>query len=144
MNKSQLTKSLIRHEALKTKPYKCTAGRLTIGVGRNLDDVGISPDEALYLLKNDIDRCVVDVGRNIPEWKKHNDCRQNVLVEMCFNMGINRMLRFKKMLAALQKNDYATAADEMLNSKWATQVGNRAQTMAQMMRTGKFKTEVVS
>jgi lysozyme len=113
-------------------------------VGRNLDDVGISPDEALYLLKNDIDRCVVDVGRNIPEWKKHNDCRQNVLVEMCFNMGINRMLRFKKMLAALQKNDYATAADEMLNSKWATQVGNRAQTMAQMMRTGKFKTEVVS
>ena len=138
MNIGELTKSLIKHEALIKKPYKCTADKLTIGVGRNLDDNGITEDEALYLLKNDINRCVSDVGRNIPEWKKHNECRQNVLVELCFNIGINRLLGFKKMLAALHKNDYATAADEMLDSKWAVQVGNRAKTMAAMMRTGEF------
>ena len=138
MNIGELTKSLIKHEALIKKPYKCTADKLTIGVGRNLDDNGITEDEALYLLKNDINRCVTDVGRNIPEWKKHNECRQNVLIELCFNIGINRLLGFKKMLAALQKNDYATAADEMLDSKWAAQVGNRAKTMALMMRTGEF------
>jgi len=138
MNIAQLQKSLIKHEALKTKPYKCTADKLTIGVGRNLDDVGITEDEALYLLKNDIDRCVADVGRNVPEWKKHNECRQNVLIELCFNIGINRLLGFKKMLAALQKNDYATAAAEMLDSKWAKQVGQRSATMANMMRTGEF------
>lgn len=138
VNIGQLQKSLIKHEALKTKPYKCTADKLTIGVGRNLDDVGITEDEAIYLLKNDIDRCVSDVGRNIPEWKKHNECRQNVLVELCFNIGINRMLGFKKMLAALQKNDYATAADEMQNSRWYKQVGQRAVTLCEMMRSGEF------
>ena len=138
MNLAELTKSLIKHEALKTKPYKCTADKLTIGVGRNLDDNGITEDEALYLLKNDINRCVSDVGRNIPEWKKHNECRQNVLIELCFNIGINRLLGFKKMLAALQKNDYATAADEMQNSRWFKQVGQRGVTMCEMMRTGEF------
>jgi len=81
---------------------------------------------------------VADVGRNVPEWKKHNECRQNVLIELCFNIGINRLLGFKKMLAALQKNDYETTATEMLDSKWAKQVGQRSATMATMMRTGEF------
>lgn len=137
MNPDLLRKSLMLHEALKTKPYKCTAGKLTIGVGRNLDDNGITEDEALYLLNNDIENCVKDLDRNVPSWRSHNEFRQNVLIELCFNIGINRMLGFKKMLAALQKNEYASAADEMLDSKWARQVGQRSATMAQMMRTGK-------
>ena len=137
MNIEELRKSLIKHEAMKLKPYRCTADKLTIGVGRNLDDNGITEKEALMLLDNDIENCTKDLDRNVPEWKKHNEFRQNVLVELCFNIGINRMLGFKKMLAALQKNDYASAAVEMLDSKWAKQVGQRSTTMAQMMREGK-------
>jgi lysozyme len=137
MNIEELRKSLIKHEAIKLKPYRCTADKLTIGVGRNLDDNGITEKEALMLLDNDIENCTKDLDRNVSGWRSHNEFRQNVLVELCFNIGINRMLGFKKMLAALQKNDYATAAVEMLDSKWAKQVGQRSATMAQMMREGK-------
>jgi lysozyme len=137
MNIEELRKSLIKHEAMKLKPYRCTADKLTIGVGRNLEDVGISVDEADFMLDNDIKRCMADLDRTVPTWKTHNDIRQNVLIELVFNLGITGALRFKKMLAALQKNDYASAAVEMLDSKWAKQVGQRSATMAQMMREGK-------
>lgn len=138
MNIGELRKSLIKHEAMKLKPYLCPAGKTTIGVGRNLDDVGITEAEAIYLLNNDIDRCVAEIERNIPGWKKHNEARQNVLIELVFNIGISRTLKFRKMLEALDRLDYVRAADEMKDSLWYRQVGKRAETLCQQMRTGEF------
>lgn len=128
---------LIRHEGMRLKPYRDTAGKLTIGVGRNLDDVGISESEAYAMLD-------VDVGKafwachDFPWWSKLDPVRQDVLAMMVFNMGIAKVKKFYGMLAALEKGDYAKASDEMLHSLWASQVGRRAIDLAQIMNSGRY------
>lgn len=136
MNIENLTAELIVDEAMKLKPYHCTAGKLTIGVGRNLDDVGISPDEARYLLKNDIQRVCGELDAALPWWGKLSERRQRVLANMAFNLGIKGLLGFKNTLAAMQQGRYEDAANGMLASLWAKQVGNRAVRLAKMMREG--------
>jgi lysozyme len=136
MNLDELKESIKKHEGLKLKPYLCTAGKTSIGWGRNLDDIGISTAEAMVMLDNDIGRAVAELNRTRPGWKDHDDTRQNVLVELVFNLGMPRLLGFKKMWAALDRKDYAAAADEMMNSKWAVQVKGRAKTLSDKMRQG--------
>ena len=125
---------LVRDEGLRLRIYKDTVGKLTIGVGRNLDDVGISKDEAYLMLDNDIQRTSDSLDKNLPWWKTLDEVRQRVILNMAFNMGINSLLGFKNTLAAIQAGRYNDAADGMLASKWATQVGARATRLADMMR----------
>lgn len=136
MNMDDVINMIIAHEGLKLKPYRCTAGKLTIGVGRNLEDVGITEEEALYLLKNDINRILKLLPVFIKCWDELSERRKMALVDMCFNLGMKGLLSFKKMLAALEEEDYNRAADEMLDSKWASQVKTRAEELAAMMREG--------
>lgn len=124
-----------RHEGFRRFPYRCTAGKLTIGYGRNLEDVGISEDEAEMLLLNDVERCWEQLSQF--DWFHDlNEARQWALVDMLYNLGFSRFMGFKKMLAALERRDYESAAAEMLDSKWARQVGNRAIELAEIMRSG--------
>ena len=131
----QMTKTF---EGLRLKPYKCTAGKLTIGYGRNLEDVGISQAEADMLFERDFAQAEADVNRllkdnNIPV-DNLIEQRFYVLTDMMFNLGYNRLSKFKKMLYALKNGLYDDAAKEMLDSTWATQVGNRATQLAALMR----------
>jgi lysozyme len=137
MNRDTLRQSLMKHEGLRLTPYKCTAGKVTIGYGRNLDDVGMTNDEAAAMLESDIDRCIAELDRVKPGWKTHDSARQNVLIEMVFNLGMPRLLGFKNMWAAVDRKDYVEASKQMLDSRWAVQVGQRAKTLAETMRTGK-------
>lgn len=123
------------HEGFRSKPYRCSAGKLTIGYGRNIEDVGITKSEAERLLLNDLEVASLSVAP-IANRLKLNEARKGVLVEMVYNLGLNGMLGFKKMLAAIEAEDYEQAAVEMLDSKWAKQVGQRAITLAKIMRTG--------
>ncbi|MGZ8236368.1 MAG: glycoside hydrolase family protein [Methylobacter sp.] len=132
---SALVNQLKRHEGFRPHVYRCTAGKQTVGYGRNLDDTGISEREATVLLTHDISRAAEDLIDQVPVFPNLSLNRQNVLVNMAVNMGIPRLLGFKKMLAALRANDFDLAADEMLDSQWAKQVGNRATELAQQMRT---------
>jgi lysozyme len=132
-----LKAQLICHEGLLCKPYKCTAGKLTIGVGRNLEDRGITEQEAEYLLDNDIQAVLKQVSAEIPVFNHLSEVRQSVLLNMAFNLGVNGLKKFKKMLAALCVEEFNLAAQEMLDSKWAEQVGLRAQELADMMSNGK-------
>jgi len=134
MDIEALKNQLILHEGLKLEPYECTAGKLTIGVGRNIEDIGITEDEARYLLDNDILRVCDELDRNLPWWRDLSDARQRVLVDMVFNLGISRFMQFQNTIAAIESGDYETAAGEMLDSRWADQVGNRAKTLSRMMR----------
>ncbi len=139
MKEALLTKikdDLVRDEGLRLKPYKCTAGKLTIGVGRNIEDNGITDEEARFLLSNDIWRCIQDLDLSLPFWKTESDNRQRALLNMCFNIGINRLLGFKNMLSHMRNKEYNKAADEALNSKWAKQVGKRAERIAELIRKG--------
>ena len=136
MDIEHLLADLRRDESLKNKPYRDTVGKTTIGIGRNLDDVGISDDEALTLCRNDISRAMADLDRNAPWWRSLSEARQRALANMCFNMGWGRLSGFVRLLAALQAGDWATAKNEALTSKWAAQVGNRASRIALMFEEG--------
>lgn len=135
-----MMKSLIdrikTHEGFRSKPYRDTVGKLTVGYGRNLDDVGINMTEAEFLLENDLDKIIYEVNRAFAFVLSLDDNRKGVIYEMAFNMGINRFSTFKKAIAAIREKDYQRAAKEMLNSRWAEQVGQRAVTLARIMETG--------
>ncbi len=133
----KLEHTLVRHEGLRLKPYRDTVGKLTIGVGRNLDDVGITEDEAMYLLHNDIVRVRTRLVRTFPWFQNLNPVRRDVVTNMVFNLGLGRFKRFRRLIAAIEICRWDQAAKEMLDSKWAKQVGRRAIELAQMMRKGK-------
>jgi lysozyme len=136
-----LRDTLIRHEGLRLFPYKDSVGKLTIGVGRNLEDQGITEEEALYLLGNDILQAASDLGKAFPVVFALSQDRYEVLVNMAFNLGISRLSKFKRMWAAIEIGDFNKASEEMLTSKWAVQVGSRATELAEIMRYGcEYKT----
>lgn len=125
---------LIRHEGIELKPYLDSKKILTIAVGRNLIDKGLSNAEAIYLLDNDIDEAITGLSKE-PYWDQLNDLRQRVLIDMVHNMGLGGFRGFKKMRSALMRLDYEGAAHEMRDSVWATQVGRRAERLARMMES---------
>ena len=127
---------LIKHEGLRLKPYTDTVGKLTIGIGRNLDDRGITNDEAFYLFFNDVDIAVLDLMRIFPDFSGWTENRRNALIDMMFNIGNTRFLGFKKMIAAIKVDDWTTAANEMRHSKWAEQLPSRVAELADMCEEG--------
>ena len=134
----RIKEQLLRHEDLRLKPYRCTAGKLTIGIGRNLDDCGISQTEAYVLLENDIQNCERQLLDEIPEiYNGLDEVRKLVLLNMCFNLGIGGLLGFNNTLAFIAAGDWERAANGMLASKWAKQVGRRAIELSELMRKGK-------
>ena len=136
---SDLHNQLTRHEGLRLKPYRCTSGKLTIGIGRNLDDSGISEREAELMLENDILKLFAVLPGKIDFFNELDKVRADILVNMAFNMGVNGLLKFKKMLTAIDDGYFTRAAAEMLDSKWAFQVGDRALELAEQMKTGEYK-----
>ena len=135
-DRQKMIRQLRLHEGNELKVYRCTSGKLTIGVGRNLEDRGITDEESAYLLNNDIDREWKNLTTALPWVTGLNDVRQRVLLDMAFNLGIAGLLKFKNTLATMQRGDYALAAEMMLDSLWAKQVGTRAVRLSKMMRTG--------
>ena len=135
---SKLVKQLKRHEGLRLKPYRCTAGKLTIGYGRNLDDFGITEQEAESMLITNVDLVGNELVARLPVLGELNQAREEVLINMAFNIGVNGLLKFKNMIAALEVGDYDEAAIQMMDSKWARQVGKRAIELSEQMRTGVY------
>jgi len=136
----RLLVQLRKHEGVVLKPYRCSVGKLTIGVGRNLDDNGISLREAEMMLTVDVQAVLDDLGTKVPVFFILSEVRKHVLVDMCFNLGITRLLRFRRFLKALTDQDWDTAGVEMEDSRWFKQVGVRAKTLQKMMLTDKFPT----
>jgi lysozyme len=135
----KLLEQLIRHEGMELKPYKCTSDKLTIGVGRNLQDVGITKEEALVLLENDVKNVEQQLKHYMPWSETLDPVRRAALINFVFNVGIGTALKFENAMAALKQSDYDIAAAELLNSRWSTQVGSRAQELAAQMRTGSWQ-----
>jgi lysozyme len=129
---------LRRDEGVRNRPYLDTEGKLTIGIGRNLDDVGVHDDEIELMCNNDLDEAERTARRLVSNFHELDDARKAVLLNMSFNLGYNRLKGFKNMLAAVGRKDWAAASIEMMNSKWAVQVGHRAVRLAYQMRKGKL------
>ena len=134
-DRQRLVEQLLLHEGLRLKPYTDSVGKLTIGVGRNLTDKGISKAEAMTLLDHDIDECVTDLA-TFPWFAGLDPVRQRVLVDLRFNLGPKGFRSFARTLASVEQGDYVTAGEQMLQSRWASQVSFRADRLARMMRSG--------
>ena len=134
----KLIKQLKKHEGVELKPYKCTSNKLTIGIGRNLEDVGISEHEAEFLLMNDLDTYMT-AAKTYDWYAGLNDARKAVIVNMLFNMGQTNFNKFLKMKQALAVGDHAEAAKQMLDSRWAKQVKGRSAELSKQMETGKWQ-----
>jgi lysozyme len=127
---------VLSHEGLRLKPYKDSVGKLTIGVGRNLDDKGISNAEAMTMLQNDLSDAEADARSLVPSFVILSANRQAALIDMSLNMGKTRMAGFKDMLAAIDSANFEKAAAEMLDSDAARELPTRYGQLAVMMRAG--------
>ena len=144
MDREKLIEELVQDEGMVLKIYVDSLGHETFGVGHLIiesdeecgEPVGteVSISRALECLDSDLNGIFNDLDRNVPWWRDLDDDRQRVVANMCFNLGINRFLQFKKFLAALEERDYETASVEMLDSRWARQVGARSRRLSQRMR----------
>lgn len=123
------------HEGLRLTPYKDSEGILTVGYGRNLEAVPFSQDEVDLMFKNDLRRAR-DGAESFVAYTQLNEIRKGVLIEMVFQMGVAGVSKFKKFLDAAYNRDWARAADEMLDSKWAKQTPERAKELAKLFLRG--------
>ena len=158
-NRDYLIEKLVAAEGLRLQVYKDTLGIDTIGIGRNLEDRGITKQEldeldipsidhvykygiteadAVYLATNDVQIVEEELVRAHPCVDRLDSVRQLICIDMAFNMGVPRLCKFKKMWAAIEAEDYPTAAKEMLDSRWAKQVKGRATKLANAMHNGEF------
>jgi len=155
---NEFIKMVAKHEGIVLEPYKDSLGISTIGIGRNLEDRGITDgelnyigktmeevlekglteEEAYYLCMNDIAIVEKELLDRKPIVNQLNHVRQMVLVDMAFNMGVPRLMKFKNMWAAIETEDYALACEEMIDSRWANQVGNRAMKLSLAMKNGEW------
>lgn len=153
---------LVVNEGLKLKPYYCPAGHLTIGIGRNLEGnpltaeekayighpvkQGITNDQAFYLCRNDLKKVRADLDRELPWWRDLNADRQFVMIDLCFNMGIGNskkgLLSFKNTLQAIALGNYIKASENLLKSKYAKDVGARADRNAYCLKYGVYLTKL--
>lgn len=139
----KLTAQLRRDEGIKATAYQDHLGYWTIGVGRLIDSrkpgAGLRPDEIDYLLRNDIADRVQALKKALPWFDRLDEARRGVLINMAFQLGTAGLLGFKSTLALIVAGKYAEAAEQMLNSKWATQTPARAKRLAEQMKTGEWK-----
>ena len=136
MNRDELITELKRAEGIVLKAYQDTEGIWTIGIGRNLEHVGVSIAEAEFMLSNDIDTAIDELTRAFEWFGDVDEVRQRVLVNMAFNLGITWIKGFSKFLAAMKAGDWETAAVEMMDSRWSKQVGARAERLRDMVLSG--------
>ena len=144
---------LILHEGMVLKPYRCPMGKLTIGVGRNLEDNPLSVEEkralgdymhgitengAKMLLRNDIMRCYEQLSKYIKGFEELEIDRQYALLDMCFQLGFKGLKKFRKMLRAIEKRDFIWASFECLTSSYAKQTPKRARKVARAIKTGEW------
>ena len=137
----ELTEMLRKHEVVRDKVYLCSAGYETIGVGRNIseDGLGLSDDEINYLLNNDIKRVREELTEEYYWFAGLDEARQDAMIDISFNLGQTRLRGFVKSLEAMAREDFDTAADEFMDSKWSEQVGERAVEVTEIIRTGEYQ-----
>lgn len=135
MTRDSLVNWIKKYEGFKSKIYVNKMGKFSIGYGRNLEDVGINPYEADALFLNDFERTLRVINAH-ECFKEHPENVRDAIINMCFSLGISKLLKLDKMIEALKNNDYTLAAKEVLNSHWGAMDEDRAKDVALMIRQG--------
>lgn len=140
-NMEKLIDMLKRHEGVETHAYECSEGKVTVGVGRNIDQkggMGLSEDEIDYLLQNDVERVIKELSSEYPWFNSLDDVRKDAIIDIAFNLGATRLRGFRRALTAMEAGDYTEASTEFLDSRWAKQVGGRALELTDMIASGEY------
>jgi len=136
---SKLIEMIKRHEGVKKYVYEDSLGIKTIGVGRNLESMGLLSKEIDFLLMNDVERVITELECTFDWFSDLDGARRDAMIDIGFNLGVgSRLLSFKKALAAMEDEDYTKAAIEFMNSKWAEQTGSRAIELCDMIESGEY------
>lgn len=135
MNPDVLKAQLRAHEGVRRFAYMDTVGKISVGVGRNLSDKGLSPREIDFLLDNDVDECVADVAA-LPWFSGLDEVRQHVLLDLRFNLGAAGLRRFPALLNALSERDFPRAAKSLRESRFYVQTKSRGVHLVGMLQTG--------
>lgn len=131
----KLEADLKRDEGREPRPYKDSLGYLTIGYGHNLDSEGLCEEAMLVQLRHDIrTKALEPLDKAFPWWRNHPENVQRVLANLCFNMGIGKLRTFKNTLRLIEHRQYKAAAVELLKSKYAKQVGQRAIRLSELLK----------
>jgi lysozyme len=133
MNQNKLEAMLIEHEGERFKPYLCSAGKTTIGVGRNLTDKGITQEESRILFKNDIRECAADLPSIFPEFSNLPKGVKMALMDMRFQLGPYGIRKFQKMIRAVNSGDWVGMISQMRDSLWYRQVTSRAEDLIKLI-----------
>jgi len=143
---SKLEEMIERHEGYRAFPYHCTSGKLTIGIGRNIEERGVSRDEAEYMLRNDIEASTKELTAQFPWFSSLGPVCQAAMIDLHFNMGMAALLKFKSMLGLMEEGFYGAASRQLLvgsgpggKSRYYSQVGVRAETISKMIHTGEWQ-----
>lgn len=130
---------IAKHEGLRLKPYRCTAGHFTIGYGHNLDAKGIDLKIAHMMLHDDIEECKRNAFSTFPKaWNNLNPPRKAVIISMIFTLGHYGFEKFILFIKAINESDFVGASFEMKNSRWYLQARNRVNDLSNIMRSGEF------
>lgn len=129
---------VMKHEGFKPHVYKCSKGFLTVGYGFNLENGWLPKSVADLWLNIKLENIESELSRRIDFWSKLNEARQAVLIDMAYNIGVEGIFKFKKMLCYLDLNDYEMASKEMVNSDWFREVPNRVSELQKIMLTGEL------
>jgi lysozyme len=135
---TEIIGQLLRDEGCKKFPYLDSVGKWTIGVGRNLTDVGLSDEEITFMLANDIKKVSLQLAAHFPWFPELDYPRRGAIVNMAFNLGFFGFCNFQKMIACVQEGNWQGASDEMASSLWAREVGDRAKRIALQLVTGEW------
>jgi len=143
MNLTLLEQELRRDEGVRYSPYKDTKGILTVGIGHNLQakplhnvTYPLTPEQVSAIFQYDVKGVVDNLNQHLPWWGKMDEVRQRVLCNMCFNLGMDKLLTFKNTLMFMSLGNYSQAATNMQQSAWYIQVGDRAKRLTSAMKTG--------
>lgn len=154
LDMAEMITRLKMHEGCSLKPYKCPAGKLTIGIGRNVEDNpltaeelrvigdwkhGITREAAHYLCRNDIERCIADLQKHLKFFDGLDKERKYALIDLCFQLGINGLLKFKRTLGSIAVGNYNLASEQLLESKYASQVPTRSKRISKLIKNGKWE-----
>ena len=138
---SRIVEDLKRHEGVILHGYLDHLNYMTIGVGRCVQEnvgIGLTMEEAEYLLANDITRVREELTKMFEWFEDLNEPRQEAMINLNFNLGMTKLRGFKMALAAMSENDFDEAADQFMDSRWSSQVGQRAVEVTEQIRTGEY------
>ena len=135
LDMAKVRENIIKHEGWKQFPYRCTADKLSIGVGHNIEDRGLSNAAIEFILNEDIETCLMELQGSLSFWDTLPSEVQAALIDLCFNMGISRLMQFRMTIQHLKDGEWDKAAEELLDSRYAAQLPHRAEANADLIRS---------